>query len=139
MHISQSPEETKAIASSLAGRIQKGIVCLYGDLGAGKTIFAKGFAHHKGVPEQEIKSPTYTFVRQYNLGEQTLYHFDFYRIEALDDLMKHDLEEIFTQKNALILIEWPERVEPILPEKRTNVRLEYVDDHQRKIIITPER
>src|SRR5688572_25745173 len=119
--ISITPEETKKRARDLAGMVKPpALICLYGNLGAGKTVFTKGFASYFGIAETEIKSPTYTFVREYAINGKKLYHFDFYRIEAIDELMQHDLEEIFAQKNAIILIEWPERVEDILPAARTN-------------------
>lgn len=136
-HISSSPEETKEIAAQQAKRMPHGgFTCLYGDLGSGKTVFVKGFAGQLGLKEMEIKSPTYTFVRQYKIGTKNLFHFDFYRIEALDDLMIHDLEEILMQKNTWIIIEWAERVQKILPTVRTDVHFRYIDDHTRDITIT---
>ena len=133
-----SPEQTQDIARSLAEATKApAIICLYGDLGAGKTTFTKGFASHFGLEEKDIKSPTYTFVREYEVGKLKLFHFDFYRIEAIDELIQHDLEEIFTRKDAIILVEWPKRIEEILPSKRTNVWLEHVGDNQRNIKIMP--
>mgnify|MGYP002621463657 CR=1 FL=1 len=133
-----SPQQTQEIARSLAEKVKApAIICLYGDLGAGKTTFTKGFASHYGLNEKDIKSPTYTFVREYKLGSSKLFHFDFYRIEAIDELIQHDLEEIFSRKDAVILIEWPERIQEILPAQRTEVRLTHESEQERGIEITP--
>ncbi|MBU1954098.1 tRNA (adenosine(37)-N6)-threonylcarbamoyltransferase complex ATPase subunit type 1 TsaE [Patescibacteria group bacterium] len=135
--ISSSPAQTRKIAATLADNPHANrIICLYGDLGTGKTVFAKGFAAELGVKESEIKSPTYTFVRRYSIGKKHLYHFDFYRIEAPDDLIAHDLEEIFGEKNAYIIIEWPERMNNALSVKHTRVELEYINEKKRKITIS---
>ena len=131
--ISKSEEETKKIAEKIAKK--NSFVCLYGDLGSGKTIFSKGFARGLGLSENQMKSPTYTLVRFYKIQQKKLHHFDFYRIREPDDLMIHDLEEIFSQKNAIILIEWPERIKNLLPEKRLDIYLEYVDKKSRRLTI----
>lgn len=134
--ISTSPEDTKKIAAQQAEQMPEGgIVCLYGDLGSGKTVFTKGFAHQLGLKEREVKSPTYTFMRQYKIGSKKLYHFDFYRIEALDELMTHDLEEIFAEKNAWVIIEWAEKVKKVLPEKRTDIHFTSIDQETRELSI----
>lgn len=135
-HLSTSPAATKKLAAKLAKEMPHGgFICLNGDLGSGKTVFTKGFARELGVKEQEVKSPTYTLVREYALGGKKLYHFDFYRIEQLDDLITHDLEEIFTRKNTWIIIEWAERVAELLPARRVDVHFATTGENQRKIRI----
>ena len=135
-YISSSPKETKSKAAQLAQQMPNGgVLCLHGDLGSGKTVFTKGFAHQLGIQEDSIKSPTYTLMREYKVGTKKLYHFDFYRIEALDDLTIHDLEELFSQKNRWIIIEWAERIEQILPPARTDIHFTFVDEQTRKLII----
>ena len=136
--ISTSEQETIAIGKTMAGKAKPPFVlCLYGDLGSGKTVFCKGFAAGLGIPAKSIKSPTYTLMRKYPLKKNHLYHFDFYRINEADDLLAHDLEEIFAQKNAYIVIEWPERVEKLLPPKRINLELKYQDPTTRVITNRP--
>ncbi len=139
---SKSPSATKKIAAALAKKQQqKAVICLYGDLGSGKTTFVKGFAAELGLKENQIKSPTYTLVRSYKLADspkmaaQKLHHFDFYRITEPDDLLAADLHEIFSEKNALILIEWPERIKKFLPAKKINIYFEYIDEKTRSIKI----
>ncbi len=136
--VSKSETATKKLASAIAGMLpQGGLVCLKGELGSGKTVFSKGFAASLGVKEKDIKSPTYTFVRQYELARGgRLYHFDFYRIESLDELMETDLREILAQKKSWILIEWPERVAGVLPRAHVEVTFEYVDAHTRRLKVT---
>lgn len=131
---SSSEQQTKKIAKKMAKKLKTpAFVCLYGDLGSGKTVFAKGFAEGLGIPAKQIKSPTFTFVRSYKMGRRHFYHFDFYRIESIDDLLANDLHEIFHQKNAYFVIEWAERIEPLLPRKKIKVRFEYIAPSIRKL------
>ena len=134
--ISTSEKQTLKVASKWAKTWSKQLskapgalcICLYGDLGAGKTTFSKGFAQGLGIPAKQIKSPTYTLIRSYKIGKNQLYHCDFYRITAPDDVISADLQEIFHQKNAIVLIEWPERIEAPLPKnsnQRINLYFEY--------------
>lgn len=138
---SHSEQETKEFAAKIAKESRKPlIICLYGDLGSGKTVFSKGFALGLGIPEKQIKSPTYTFVRSYKVDSKAhankpsatnLDHFDFYRISETDDLMAQDLEEIFEKKNTHIIIEWPERIQKLLPQARLDIFFEYKDENTR--------
>ncbi len=133
---SLSEAQTKSLGVSIAKKyLNKGFICLYGDLGSGKTTFSKGIATGLGLDEKQIKSPTYTYVRSYKLKNKTFYHFDFYRIETIDDLMAEEIKEIFEAKNTFIVIEWPERIEAYLPKKRLNIRFKYVSPTERSITI----
>lgn len=133
--ISTSERQTKDLAGNLAGKTPSPrIICLYGDLGSGKTIFVKGFAEGLGFDEKSIKSPTYTFLQTHKLKNKILHHFDFYRVETADDVMRHDLQEIFEQ-DAYFLIEWPDRIRKLLPKDRIDVKLEYIDQNTRKITV----
>ena len=133
--ISQSEEQTFATAQDLARKLQlPAHILLYGDLGAGKTLFAKGLAAGFGVNDvDEVSSPTFTLVNQYP-GRIRIYHIDLYRIEtgALDGL---GLEEIFDDPQAAVIVEWAERLGNFETAGATRVFLSYVDDHSRKIDI----
>jgi tRNA threonylcarbamoyladenosine biosynthesis protein TsaE len=133
--ISQSEEQTFATAQDLARKLQlPAHILLYGDLGAGKTLFTKGLAAGFGLTDvDEVASPTFTLVNQYH-GPVRIYHIDLYRIEtgALDGL---GLEEIFDDPNAAVIVEWAERLGNFETPGATRVFLSYVDAHSRKIEI----
>ena len=133
--ISLSEEQTFATARDLAGKLQlPAHILLYGDLGAGKTLFTKGLAAGFGLTDvDEVASPTFTLVNQYH-GPVRIYHIDLYRIEtgALDGL---GLDEIFDDPNAAVIVEWAERLGHFETPGATRVFLSYVDDHSRKIEI----
>jgi len=133
--ISISEEQTYDAAKDLAKRVSiPAHILLYGELGAGKTLFAKGLADGFGVEDvDEVSSPTFTLINQYP-GRVRVYHIDLYRIEtgALDGL---GLEEIFDDPNAAVIVEWAERLGAFAVPDAVRVFLSYVDDHSRKIEI----
>ncbi|PYR70326.1 MAG: tRNA (adenosine(37)-N6)-threonylcarbamoyltransferase complex ATPase subunit type 1 TsaE [Acidobacteria bacterium] len=133
--ISQSEQQTYAVAKELAHKTKiPAHILLYGDLGAGKTVFAKGLADGFGVTDvDDVSSPTFTLINQY-VGQVRIYHIDLYRIEtgALDGL---GLEEIFEDHNAAVIVEWADRMGRFETPGAVRVFLSYVDDHTRKIDI----
>ncbi|PYR93163.1 MAG: tRNA (adenosine(37)-N6)-threonylcarbamoyltransferase complex ATPase subunit type 1 TsaE [Acidobacteria bacterium] len=133
--ISQSEQQTYAVAKELAHNTKiPAHILLYGDLGAGKTVFAKGLADGFGVTDvDDVSSPTFTLINQY-VGRVRIYHIDLYRIEtgALDGL---GLEEIFEDHNAAVIVEWADRMGRFETPGAVRVFLSYVDDHTRKIDI----
>ena len=133
--ISQSEQQTYAVAKELAHKTKiPAHILLYGDLGAGKTVFAKGLADGFGVTDvDDVSSPTFTLINQY-VGRVRIYHIDLYRIEtgALDGL---GLEEIFDDHNAAVIVEWADRLGRFETPGAVRVFLSYVDDHTRKIDI----
>ena len=131
--ISTSEEQTYNLARDLAKSLSTPAhILLYGDLGAGKTVFAKGLAEGFGVTNvDEVSSPTFTLINQYE-GRVKIYHIDLYRIEtgALDGL---GLEEIFDDPNAAVIVEWADRLGSFETTGAVPVFLSYVDDHSRRI------
>lgn len=120
-YISNSAEETKKIASELAKTLKLGdVLCMYGDLGAGKTAFVQGLAKGLGIDEP-ITSPTFTIVNEY-YGSLPLYHFDVYRIADPDEMYEVGYEE-YVYGDGVSVIEWAELIEDILPEKRYKVTI----------------
>lgn len=120
-----SPEDNFEIASNFLDGLAKKdfatVVGLYGDLGAGKTTFTKSVAKVLGV-EDTVTSPTFVIEKVYELRNQKfthLIHIDAYRIEREEELLSLGWQEILKDPNNLILIEWPERVEGIMPEHTT--------------------
>lgn len=123
--LTHSAEETRALAEKLASEAQAGdVVALHGDLGAGKTVFAGGFAKGLGVPyPEDVVSPTYTLLQVHEGGRLPLYHFDVYRLEDEEEAAEIGLDE-YLFGSGVCLIEWPSRVEGLLPEAgRIDVRI----------------
>lgn len=131
--ISRSEQETYEFARELAAGLPlPAHILLHGDLGAGKTIFAKGLADGFGVDDSaEVSSPTFTLINQYK-GRIKIYHIDLYRIEsgALDGL---GLEDIVDEPEAAVIIEWAERLGAFATPGAVRVFLSYVDEHSRNI------
>lgn len=119
---SNSPEETYEIAFKMGQEIKKGeIICLYGDLGVGKTIFAKGFAKGLGV-DDVVTSPTFTLVQEYHGTRMPLYHFDVYRIGDIEEMFEIGYEEYF-YGDGVCLVEWADFIKELLPHGYTKVTI----------------
>lgn len=114
-----SPEETYKLGAALGKILKKGdVVCLTGDLGAGKTAFTKGIAAALGI-KGHITSPTFTIVNEYN-SDVPLYHFDVYRISASEEMFEIGFEE-YLYGNGIVVIEWANMIEDILPGEYISV------------------
>lgn len=108
------------------------IVAFYGNMGAGKTTFISALCRCYGV-EDDVCSPTFTIVNEYRAADgESIFHFDFYRIESLKEAVDIGLDE-YLYSGSLCLIEWPEKVEPLLPDETLEVHIE-VDGHDRRTI-----
>ncbi len=130
--ITTNQEQTWKIGEMLGARLAAGdTVCLYGDLGAGKTSFSYGIAQGLEVEEQYITSPTFTFVNEYQ-GRVPFYHIDLYRLSDPDELHNIGFEE-YLDSDGVTVIEWAERAEDELPAECLSVYLSYVNDHSREI------
>ncbi len=113
-------EATAELAAEIASLTEDGdVIALSGELGTGKTTFARAFLREWGVQE-EIPSPTFTLVQTYELEAGTVWHFDLYRLEKPDDALELDIEDAFTE--GISLIEWPERLGAYLPWERLDLR-----------------
>lgn len=107
-------EATQQLATILAKYIRSGVVYLIGDLGAGKTTLTRGWLQSLGH-QGSVKSPTYTLVEPYEINGKPLYHFDLYRLQDPFELELIGIRDYLQQENALLLIEWPQKGEPIVP------------------------
>lgn len=136
IHISTSEEETEALGAALARELAPGsIVLLCGDLGAGKTVFSRGFARGLGVTEP-VSSPTYTIVQEYELPTgNRLYHMDLYRIADERAALGFGVDEFLSEPGAFSLVEWPERIRGLLPDTALRVELRHRSEHEREIRI----
>jgi tRNA threonylcarbamoyladenosine biosynthesis protein TsaE len=133
---SRSPEQTRRLGMRLGALIRPGdLVCLEGDLGAGKTTFVQGVASGWGALD-EVSSPTFVLVNTYRRADGGLLsHFDAYRIESTSEAEELDLDALLVR--GALFIEWPERVEPILPNERLWVFLEYESEEHRSLRFKP--
>jgi len=133
--ITKKPEETarvgEALARYLVSRESPRILCLYGQLGSGKTTFAQGFARGLGITTR-LLSPTFIIVRRYQIPkkENYLYHVDLYRLQKTPEIEGIGLSEIFADSASYTVIEWAGRLGELLPEHRIDVFFE-VDSRQR--------
>ena len=120
-----SEAETAAVAAALAPVARAGdVLALWGDLGSGKTVFARAFIRARSRPDEEVPSPTFTLVQIYepaDPAEAAVWHFDLYRIAVPEDAMELGIEEAFAA--AVSLIEWPDRLGPLLPDHRLDLLL----------------
>ena len=107
---------------------------MFGDLGTGKTLISKYIAKEVGIDKFSIKSPTFTFMRIYEINKKKFYHIDLYRLNELDDLLEMELIEIFDNDENIVVIEWAERLGECVPENSHKLYLEYIDKNSRKII-----
>lgn len=129
--VSQSPEETRALGERLGAGLQPGtVVACIGELGAGKTCFLQGLARGLGVTA-DVTSPTFVLVNQYR-GRLPIFHLDAYRTEALTEVLELGLEEMM-HGDGVTVIEWADKILPLLPAGTTMVRITGLGDEPRRI------
>jgi len=128
------PAATAALAARLAALVRRGdVIALAGDLGTGKTSFARAFINAlprvedeaAGEAPEEVPSPTFTLVQTYRRRPADVWHFDLYRLKRSEEAYELGIEEAFAE--AISLIEWPERLGPLLPAERLDLVLHFTD------------
>ena len=138
-YITGSAEETKLIAKEFAQDLKEGItICLQGDLGAGKTTFTQGLGEYFGL--DRMTSPTYVIVHNYPIvipdaKIKAFYHVDLYRLKSYWEIKAFSIDELWDDKNNLIVVEWPERLESFLPKSRYEIKLKNLGLDAREITI----
>ena len=131
---SRSEDDTLELAENIEAEKFPGmVICLNGDLGSGKTLFVKGFAHSLGMNEN-ITSPTFNIVKEYESGEKKLNHMDVYRIDETDQSI--DFQDYFKQ-DAVTIIEWAELIQDKLPKERLDITIKIVNENTRVFIFKP--
>jgi tRNA threonylcarbamoyladenosine biosynthesis protein TsaE len=132
--LSNSVEETEAAGARLAGALRGGeCVALYGDLGAGKTQFVRGLVKGLGGAGRVVSSPTFVLLNVYERGLRlAVYHLDAYRVSGSEELEAIGFAELLGQ-GGVVVVEWAQRVEDLLPAGRIDVQIEPVGETSRKI------
>ena len=106
------------------------VICLNGDLGSGKTVFTKAFADALGIKEN-VTSPTFNIIKEYNEGELPLYHMDVYRLEG--DIKELGIEDYY-DKGGVTIIEWADMIRDYLPDERLEIKIKVVDENTRVFV-----
>lgn len=136
-YYTHSAEETRELARRIAQKTPSGTVfTLDGNLGAGKTVFASGFAAGLGITEP-VSSPTFTIVQEYPYAGGMFFHLDLYRIDNTEAALAFGIDEFLYASDAITLVEWPERIDPKLyPAGTVHVVIERTPaEGERKIVI----
>jgi tRNA threonylcarbamoyladenosine biosynthesis protein TsaE len=130
-----SDEEMQALGATIGAQLKGGeILELIGDVGAGKTTFVKGLARGLGVTD-DVQSPSFTINRNYTARDGlTLNHYDFYRLKDAG-IMAQEIAESLAEPHNITVVEWGESVRDILPTEHTMVRIDYLPEEGRKIIL----
>ena len=130
--VSHNEAETAHIAAELAQQLKAGdVVALYGTLGAGKTAFCRGLIQAL-MPNQDVPSPTFTLLQVYDTPRFSIYHFDLYRLKTEDEVYELGIEDAFAE--GVSLIEWPEKMAALLPQRHIRIQIE-PDGTERRITI----
>ena len=150
--VSHNPEESRKFAGDLAGnlmsrsRLDMGggalVLALMGDLGSGKTMFARAFAEALGVKEK-IKSPTFIIFRKSKVADKKwqekvfkyFYHFDVYRINSEKEILNLGWEEIISNPENIVLVEWADKIEKILPKNSVKINFKHLKGEKREIVL----
>ncbi len=129
---SRSPEQTRRIGLRLGGLLKPGdVICLQGDLGAGKTTFTQGLAQGWGSLDS-VSSPTFILVNQYRRADGSkLFHMDAYRLDSVPEAEELDLDSMLAE--GAIIIEWPERLGDLIPKEHLHIRLEHISEEHRQM------
>jgi tRNA threonylcarbamoyladenosine biosynthesis protein TsaE len=134
---STSADDTQALGERVGRCLQAGdVICLYGELGSGKTVFVKGLAKGLGVPQESgVRSPSFVLIHRYE-GRVPLYHADLYRLDGPADIDEIGLRE-WLGGDGVAVIEWADKLEAGLPAARLDVTLRHVDTETRQITLHP--
>ncbi|MEZ7821111.1 MAG: tRNA (adenosine(37)-N6)-threonylcarbamoyltransferase complex ATPase subunit type 1 TsaE [Patescibacteria group bacterium] len=143
--ISNSDNETIEIAKNFAATLNGGeVICLHGNLGAGKTTFMKGVVEYFNIDKDEIISPTFIIANQLksqkpkdkNQNIENIIHIDAYRIENEDNMLETGVLEYFGDKNSIVFIEWSEKIKKYIPENNVkNIYFDIIENNKRDINI----
>ena len=133
-YTSRNENDTVALAQNIESeKFPNMVICLDGELGSGKTVFVKGFAHALGI-EDNITSPTFNLIKEYESGEMPLYHMDVYRLEGKCETVGFN---DYFNKNGICIIEWSDMICDCLPEERLQIDFKIIDENTRVLVLKP--
>lgn len=134
--ISHSTQQTIALAEKLARTcfLDGDVLILSGPLGAGKTAFVRGLASGRDIEQDNVNSPSYTFVNEYP-GEKPVYHLDLYRMVDNSELLEIGWQD-YLSRGGLMVVEWGEKAESLLPEKYYKLTFKIIGENEREIDVT---
>ena len=141
--ITHNSKQTYDLAKELGASLKSPcVITLRGELGAGKTTFAQGFANGLGI-RRKIISPTFIIMRRYDIDNASeevrrakiFYHVDLYRLNSEEEVESVGLLDILKDNNSVVVIEWPEKMGSQLPAKRIDIQFRYLNENDRRIII----
>lgn len=129
--LNELPQAAHVLLDAIGSRRH---IAFYGTMGAGKTTLIKEICHRLGVNPDEVNSPTFAIVNEYDTTTDTIYHFDFYRINSPAEALDFGLYD-YLDSGCLCLMEWPEQITPLLPDDTVAVRIETIDDTTRRLTV----
>jgi len=136
MPIVNNPKQTKDLGKEIAKKALKSkkafVIGLQGELGAGKTTFTQGFAKALGIKDK-ILSPTFVIFKKFKLKNKYLYHIDCYRIRNSKELIDLGFKEIINNPLNIVVIEWADKINRIMPKNALWIKFEFIDELKRKI------
>ncbi|MDD3375666.1 MAG: tRNA (adenosine(37)-N6)-threonylcarbamoyltransferase complex ATPase subunit type 1 TsaE [Candidatus Omnitrophica bacterium] len=134
-YLSESVKKTEQLGKILAKNLKPGdIVCLFGELGSGKTVLAKGIAQGLRIKKKDIHSPTFTLMNIYPGPKVPIYHFDLYRIKKPKEIEAIGYEDFFYGE-GISVVEWADRLGPLLPKAYLSIKLEHKSEDERFITV----
>jgi len=134
--ISKSVNDTLKIGKVIAKNLEKAdIVCLFGELGSGKTVLTKGIASGLGIKRSKVISPSFVLIRQYSTAKMPFYHLDLYRLKTIEDILALGYEEYFYDE-GITVIEWADRLKYLLPKEYLKIKLYIKSNSQRLLKIS---
>ncbi|MEW4924481.1 tRNA (adenosine(37)-N6)-threonylcarbamoyltransferase complex ATPase subunit type 1 TsaE [Algibacter sp. 2305UL17-15] len=134
MEITYALNEVDDVAKQLVNQLSSKIILLYGAMGVGKTTLVRSITKALGGNENEVSSPTYSIVNEYEIDNNLLYHFDLYRLNNLEEAYNFGIEE-YLYSDHWIIVEWPELIKPILPDHFTELFLQEKSNKKRCITL----
>ncbi|MBQ7031328.1 MAG: tRNA (adenosine(37)-N6)-threonylcarbamoyltransferase complex ATPase subunit type 1 TsaE [Bacilli bacterium] len=133
-YVSKDIDDTLTIAENIESeKFPNMVICLDGELGSGKTVFVKGFAKALGI-DDNITSPTFNIIKEYQTGELPLFHMDVYRLDEVEEDI--GIRDYFV-KDGVTIIEWSELIKNDLPEERLEITFKIVDENTRVLLFKP--